>query len=306
MKAEYLENELIDSYLDGNLSGDELSAFESRLNLDSGFVSKVNNQKMFNQSLEDYELSKFHNKLDKFNPYKTPKSYNGFKWANLALGTLILSTVIVVVFNLYDSNKEIVSNVVDPIIVEAPIILIKEQKTNRESEPLEPISLGEVEEVIVVESKRNLSMYDFMDDESDVIELSEKVLATTNDGNELVEPFYVVIEKDIVEEDVLVITSDYNKKMHLTEDDNCSSLSFNAKIEMISDCKLEKGIIRVIDPEVSGGKSPYVYAVNENEFQSSLIFEDLEFGEYQVKIRDADGCVIKYHNKVLVESLDCK
>ncbi len=149
-------------------------------------------------------------------------------------------------------------------------------------------------------------MYDFIEEKASLNEKLRNESKSIPDLRESSEPAYVVVGKDIEEEDVLVITSDYNKKMHLIEDDQCSSLTFNAKIETLSDCELKKGTIKVVDPKVSGGKAPYTFAVDENEFQEKSTFKNLEVGEYQIKVKDAEGCIIKYHNRVTIKDLDCK
>ncbi len=112
MKAEYLENELIDSYLNGNLKGDELFSFESRLNLDTDFATKVNGQKDFNQSFEDHQLSKFHNRLDEFNPYKNPKLGSGITLRSLILGGVVLSGLTIASLSFFNTNNDKLETVI--------------------------------------------------------------------------------------------------------------------------------------------------------------------------------------------------
>ena len=310
MKAEYLENELIDSYLNGGLNGNELFAFESRMNSDTSFASKVNNQKTFNQSLEDHELAKFHNRLDQFNPYKNPRISTGFNWGRIAIGSSVLIGLIIGAVSYFSITPEPLEEISVRPVKEKELIVNKEENLTKK------VEIVNYESTIIEETKspssidtsegKELSMYDYMEGSDHNKDDSPNGKEIPNLGTKkLSEPSYVVVGKDIEEEEVLVITSDYNKKMHFIEDDGCSNLSLNTKIESISACESNKGVVKIIDPEVSGGKAPYVYSVNGEDFQELLIFNNLDVGEYQVRVKDSEGCIIKYHNKVQIKKLDC-
>lgn len=310
MKTEYIQSELIDAYLNGGLQGSQLMEFESKLSSDLKFASQVNNQRAFNKAFQDQELANFHGKLDQFNPYKTPKGVL-FPWGNIVVGITLLSGIIVGVLFLYNNAER-------PNIAEDTSIQ-KGPETDQQSRSSLKPSVLEVDNSVSFQKEFNskadgaktsgeqtdegVSMYDFIDSgvsNEKTGNIIESEIITSEESS------YIIVEKDIDQEDVMVISSDYKKKMHLVEDERCSDLNFNTKLEVISDCITKKGTINLVSPKMIGGKAPFEYAVNENDFQAGLNFENLPIGEYHIKIKDAEGCIINYHSKVVIKDLECK
>lgn len=54
------------------------------------------------------------------------------------------------------------------------------------------------------------------------------------------------------------------------------------------DCNIPAGTIEV---SASSGATPYEYSIDGNNFQSESIFTDLEIGNYQITVRDANNCI---------------
>ena len=308
MASDYLESELIDSFLNGNLKGDELVDFENRMSSDSNFASQVDNQKSFNQSVEDHELAKFHSKLDKFNPYKNAQNFTLFPWKRLALAVAVLSGLAIGSITLLNSDSDEESPDIEPFLT----------KQDGDSEPVSNISnktqvnseydlnQGKPQDEENKKEDNNLSMYDYLDGnkpskKDDNLKAKESISMLESS-----EPSYVVVGKEIQEENVLVISSDYNKTMKYDKDHKCSNLSLNAKIEVVSNCEAKSGVIKVIGPKIYGGKAPFLYGLNSGEFQKSLVFDNLSKGEYLIKVRDAEGCIIECHNQITVKLLDCE
>lgn len=55
-----------------------------------------------------------------------------------------------------------------------------------------------------------------------------------------------------------------------------------------------------IEASAQGGKSPYLYSLDGNDFQNTGRFENVRPGEYQVTIKDANGCELK-SSKILIQ-----
>jgi hypothetical protein len=82
---------------------------------------------------------------------------------------------------------------------------------------------------------------------------------------------------------VSCVSHDLNKTVDCSLSD--LSLSINS-VAMATSCSTTDGSIYI---EVSGGKQPYAYLLN-NEVQPSGTFTNLHAGIYSVGVRDANGC----------------
>lgn len=298
MGVEDIEFELIDAYLNGDLTGDRLISFEEKLSSDPNFAKNVNDQQVFNQSLEDYELARFHRKLNQYNPYRSGVVKSGYSYLK-NIGFLAAFAIVSASGFLYFSNdqelkEEIVTTSESLERVES-LSATKINKTTKNEKTIDTTPINkvkvdkEIKPEVVVSNKVNL------------IEEENNDTPVRSD-----EPSYLVVEREIIEEDVLVIKSDYKQKMNYTKEvDDCANLTFNAKIEVMADCEKGNGFIKIVNPTIEGGVKPFTYSINGGDFNSSLIFDQLNFGSYKLKVKDSNGCEIEYHNNILIQTSSC-
>ena len=49
----------------------------------------------------------------------------------------------------------------------------------------------------------------------------------------------------------------------------------------------------VIAEDITGGVAPYFYRLNEDEFSTTPVFDNLSMGTYQISVEDANGCSVE-------------
>ncbi len=70
---------------------------------------------------------------------------------------------------------------------------------------------------------------------------------------------------------------------------DCESSNLSLQIELLSSASCAKGGQITISP--SGGEPPYMYSINDNDFQSANTFSDIPAGSFVASVMDSKGCV---------------
>lgn len=84
----------------------------------------------------------------------------------------------------------------------------------------------------------------------------------------------------------------------------CDNTTITANIETSPTCIGEaNGNIAINSSSIKGGLSPYIFKLNNTDYQSVSYFDELKEGQYQLTIKDKNGCILVLNENV--ESKKC-
>ncbi|NQZ78085.1 MAG: hypothetical protein HRT61_18570 [Ekhidna sp.] len=100
---------------------------------------------------------------------------------------------------------------------------------------------------------------------------------------------------------VLLLSAVITSCVNHSEEDLISCSSSNLAIDNITSEKSGCGSPGSITIEVSGGEEPYSFSIDEQNFQSSAVFNDLVAGDFLISVTDALGCTVTENHTLLSE-----
>lgn len=277
--------QLIEAYLKGELSGNELADFESNMATDKNLAMEVKkarsiqnlviqNRLLNVKALAEQEQAKFKDKTN-----------HTQKWL---LGSVISAVIITGALFLYSQDK--VDN-------EAPTKQptpqkVTTEKTTTEAEPLPPKpilthpSTEQVSPSEVTPATKQLAMKP---------EEKELVIIDTAAEDELKE----ARPSDSIK---VVLTPKPQEKTVETMIDKCATTHLEADIVTSPSCKKEQtGEISI--SKISGGQAPYLKTIHNGSGDLVTQYHDLQAGNYIVVLIDANKC--KKEFSVEVQQKNC-
>ncbi|WP_431243724.1 T9SS type A sorting domain-containing protein [Flavobacterium sp. P21] len=88
-----------------------------------------------------------------------------------------------------------------------------------------------------------------------------------------------------------ITVKDTNGAQAITNNITITPISFPTLTFTQTNVSCSQGNDGTVIVSAAGGKAPYVYSINGGAFQSSNIFSNLAPGVYDIRIRDANGCL---------------
>jgi hypothetical protein len=277
MNPEYADIELIEKYLEGKLTADEVLNFEKRLNEDPSFVLQFEAQKISNTLLEDYEMLQ----LKKQMQLEMPKSSGGNTNYLLYVGaSLLIGLASYFTLNDYNNKKS-----------EDPVSIKKEENKVEKNIPLNST---------IDSNTKNIHTNDF--------KTTEKI---NNDKNTFInnEKEKINTPAIIPEQNKNIYTGNIKNivtvKDSFPKQKDCAGFVIEHTIEKENTCEgKNKGSIKVT--VIKGGSAPYKFSISSKQgFNTSGKFSFLSTGEYYLNIKENEGCVFQIKEPVKIEAKSC-
>lgn len=105
-----------------------------------------------------------------------------------------------------------------------------------------------------------------------------------------------------------VIKLDHNTDINnvVVEADICATTFITANIFSSPACDLQSnGKIVIASTSVKGGKSPYLYSIDGVNYSENSEFLNLNSSNYNVSIKDGNGCIVNLNKTYHLESKKC-
>ena len=295
-------NSLIQSYIQGGLTGQELFDFEEQLSTDIELREQVAvEQEMFNIFLDSDAL----NLKDMMNKDLNTKTTNKKSTTAVILlaitGIVILSTTTLLflensnspitnsiektqpaqkITQIHaDDNNHITTKVQDTITTKIITTINNDKKD----------SVSSVTDLITIESTQDTDLQDSIIINSSKIETDELPDSTQN----------------------TIPTATVNTRKTeepLPEESLCSNITYTGSVNVEpSSYLINDGEILLYKSTITGGQAPYSYDLNvEGDFFETEKITELAPGTYTLFIKDANGCVAKHLSEVIIKKSLCK
>jgi hypothetical protein len=280
MNREFEIYEYIDRYLQGELSEIELQQFKEKLQSDQEFKSIVEAQELAHEVLVYNELSKLKARMR--DDLKQTK--NGFgNWGKvLVISAVAITGSLLTYTYLHKTESSSEKKTVQQEI--------KSQDTQQpENQEIKNESLDQKHSIRVPESNtaapvvKDSSENDIKENHP-VENPTEKKGPVSNSSDK--EPTFAYPLKE----------PEISTKV------NCDVVHMFAEVRVDYGFKGQEEATIIIDPHsVKGGSGPYVYALDNSDFQIESRFTGIKDGKYQLKIKDHNNCISTLKKEVVVK-----
>jgi hypothetical protein len=278
MNPEYNDIELIERYLEGKLSAEELTAFEKRIQEDLSFAQQLEAQKMSNAILDDYEFVQLKKQMQLQMRLESPSS--GKKGGNNRNYLFFIGAAIIIGLSAYfilKDNEGNISSTSDFLLRnqgEESVVDKNEKPSNRTSD-----------DSIIIEKNKSITLAN--------IDSVKTGINTTSNG--------IIVKDTTIVKSIIVENKDSVSKQI-----DCSTLIIENTIEKEDACEgKNNGYIKI--NVIKGGARPYKFKINtKNGFTSSDKFNFLSAGEYYLSIKESSGCIIQIKESVKIQEKVCK
>lgn len=273
---------LIEKYLNGTASSEEVARVESLINTDPYFAELMNNEQLINEFAHLGGLMELKAKMKTMDFPKPSKPYA--KWGIAAATVLAVLFTYLILNNNASNSKAVVPENKEVTIVEnnskkkntakKDSIRVKptpEKVTATKEKPVNPIK------------KKSLS------------EKKASIPDTTSQKEVVIIP---EVEDNIVpEEQDEVLKTD-------STTNNCQLSFIEPEFEVKPSCE-DNNTGEIMINDISGSSPPFRYKVVENtDYTFNRIFSNLPAGSYNINIADADTCVTSF--TVTVGEKECQ
>lgn len=277
--------ELIDQYLQGKLPEDH--PFVQRLKEDDALAQEVELQRLTNIAILNRRLMDVEKLLDSQRSKFVRQNSTTWKWVLGATALLLVGTS--AYFYNASTTQEAQISSTKPTVEKSvlPENRLQEKPittpTKTESTKIETIIKNEEVEV----RKGN--------------DISKNIVAENNENV----PSYLSENKpsaDIHKTETKTESAPVNS--HISPKNPCADIHLKAFIEENRPCKgASDGYLTIKNPR--GGKAPYHYSLDNKPFQESSLFEGLASNDYNIVLKDANGCIEIVHEKYTLKSKNC-
>lgn len=280
--------ELIDRYLKGLLSDEERILFEKQQNENPAFAEEVKLQTLINDLVLEKGLADIRTKVGE--DLSNAKGGSWFKTSILFAGAFCLIAAGATYYYSYYSKEEVSSN----------LKVTEEAKKEDKGVSTGPaISLKEVQK-----DKNEPSGNSVLAKEAVSGSLPNNTSIAVKGGD---------LQQVNIVEDKIKPQGDYLKENEIKiiepapQQEPCENIIFEAISE--SSCfQKQTGKIQILISGIKGGRKPYAYSINGNDFGLGSIYQNLGEGDYLVQVKDSRGCIserqIHINEKPCVEFSD--
>lgn len=271
---------LIDQYLENNLQGEELAAFENKMKADLSFANQVQEQQMLNAFILEAELKDVRDRIEQDLSRIQQPSFFRTHWKWIGVGILSISWILY--FGI--SSKENTNKVL-------------QQSTSQSIEHTET-AVSEKNKITVNPTKISSNAKSNTYSHDNVSGIETKTSTTTT----IIDSIQIVKKIETITPFINPIDANHNPQIEArtteeTKKTDCSSIKITFSITTDMSCKNdETGSIYI--EKISGGMAPYSYTLNNKKIKEKNI-PDLAAGIYEVKISDKNGCSAEHKATVL-------
>lgn len=269
---------LIDQYLDNNLKGEELIAFENQLSQDADFTKAVAEQRILNDLILEAELKDVRAQIGKdlINIQKPSFFRMNWQW----IGLSILSICGILFFGL-NSNTDTVTQ---PSSVQ-PSEHTEKSVAPKTTTTQENTSTSTA--VITVKNHASVETSTIEETGTNNLAVIDSVHTSPKEGTPAVDS----TPANHTPATVTATAAEETKKTDCSVAKILFSLTTEASCE-----NTETGSIAI--EKLSGGTAPYSFSLNNKKVKEKII-SDLGAGTYEIKITDRNGCFTAHTATVL-------
>jgi hypothetical protein len=291
MRREIEIYELIERYLNNQLSADELSDIKARIVSDPGFAYEVEKQRNIHNLIHDSSLIQISDELKKIHKRHTsPKRFlRNWRWSFVfAPIVLLISSWLII------QKKQQTKNINPEIITGTEEIhenfsqdtIISREKILNTTHPQRQVQQSNIKTKQKIEPAEQQENITFPAAYTNHGDSSEKV--TVANTIEVIQPKIEQFEKTQIYK-----TKDNSKSTETLNTQPCDQVNITADLEIKESC-IEKptGRIFIDKGSIRGGSPPYEVSINNaGSFVNQMTFTSLIPGNYKVYIRDKNNCV---------------
>jgi hypothetical protein len=290
MRSELENFELIDRYLNNQLSGEALADFERKMKSDPAFQVEVRNHRLLHEMVMDQGLIEVRKKLQAIHHAQTVKN-NHFKRWGAGAGIVLIVALSLLTYSILTTDTDPISQS-KPAANEQKIAEKKSEAKVLEETPEAAKPLAEEKKEPAKEILKNTTAPSSV---PDLPKPSEEIKA----------------EIPAAGPDTL--------KFNKTPGQPVTSPLPEKKI---ADCHLETSLIRVTAIESCSnsptgkiviekgsdikGKSPFMFSTDNKNYSGEYMLTALYPGSYRLTIRDAAGCSWEYEKDIVIGEKDCR
>lgn len=297
MKQDIEINEWIESFLNGNLPGNETMAFRKKMEEDPGFAREVELHRQIRDIITEgaylhvkSELKTLH--LQKIKLTHRIKRITGFGMGALIIGMLIL----LVIPDVRVSKKDTIES--------SPVAPVRED-SNAATKLNSPLS-EKASEVAGIKSSQALSGEPATVDQSIQI---QTVHADTSGKTGIIRTEAAdENQKLLTDKPVQEPVENFNSiAVNVAEGGkpDCRKIKIEGSFSESESCSNKPTGSIVIDRQsLTGGQAPYTFSMNQINFRDTLLFSGLYPGSYPLYAKDANDCVNRI-GIALIRSVDC-
>lgn len=308
MKKDIELYELIENYLNDNLTAEERSAFETRISNDLDLASTVENHRQLSALIEEGTLLEIRDTIQKIhneNPGGGSSGITGKRivlYSAIAFITILTSLILIQTNNrkpksssplktqIVSDSIEISDNsgLADQQVTSAIESIINKEQIEEQKEnkiPIESIERSPNEKIL----------YETEEEKATVSEAETDKTAIPQEQNAPATEVSQQISK-----------ADKPAASHLMDSVNCDTVVISAEVLTEESCEERAtGKLLVIIESNKGATPPYYVSIdNGRNFQQNSQIVDLYPGNYSVWLKDKNNCLSKIGN-FLVGSIVC-
>ncbi|MBO9701390.1 MAG: gliding motility-associated C-terminal domain-containing protein [Sporocytophaga sp.] len=272
--------DLIDQYLKGDLSSEEIFAFEKEVGNNPELAEQLQLHQLADELSFEKGLVDIWEKVGQDLSQQPPPSLFYKKILMFFAGALILAGITIYYLTLRE--KEIIA--LPKSVTIKQVDQYDSNKAERSPEETLPENKANKKNMIGTEHK-------------------EKMLVVPHDTNLALKENLVASPK----EDSLIKQQPVNTTPPVIPDKTCPEITFGVHTK--PSCRnQENGSIQIQVSAIKGGEKPYSYSIDGNDFNLESFNNRLAKGIYQVKVKDQNGCVaqkqVEVHEKPCPEFKD--
>jgi hypothetical protein len=309
MKPIYDTYELIDRYLNNELSSEERMVFHSRLVSDAEFAETFELQKLTNELIIDRELIDLEKQLAKDLGIKKMSSFSWGKFFLYFIGAALVTSSTYYFIKRKDfSKKEISHKYIN--VVQGNENAKGMEMVHDNSEKPEVITSNKTEKMIFNYNTKDSKSPEGKSNENYSFENIESQGKNNLDHEEKSQHLVVGNPGLITSTDSVIRKSGNvntkNKLMGEVKKVDCSLIKISANSSVEGSCRNKAtGSIVVDEASVFGGTAPYSYSINGSNYFHDPKFLHLAPGKYALYIKDLHQCISVGQEKLEVKEIEC-
>ena len=276
MESDFTYYEQIDQYLTKNMSSNELADFEREMASNPSLQEEVTVQKELRDVVIGASLSDVRSMMEN-DLQQTPKQGINKKWLGF-LGVILCTSIGVFLYNSNPTKNDKVS--------------VSKSQHNEIAKPIHtntPIPKKESEIAVAKPIKHAYPT-----------EVTSSPARVDSVINPIIEKSEVKVESDAPAIQPTIALS--AKKEETTTQPQIAPFAFNGKVKTV-EAEYQKGNGEIhITGTVKGGKTPYQYAIYEDEYQNEKSFSNIAPGNYTVQVTDANNSTLVLDEVIIKES----
>ncbi len=281
MRPELETYQLIDNYLNGTLKGEDLQAFEQRLQTDPSLAEEVSFLQLTNEVVIGANFDSLRSQMTA-DIADIDASKNNRTWG---LSSIVLGIVSIGVIGMYTLSKEKEETAHLTPVLQKPSVL--ENQTTEQ-----PVVTEHVLQPIVTEKPIHADTITLVPTASPV----EKVIAQTPEQH--INQDHTTTDYPVIKASETNILAPVSKT---TEPINpCELVTLKAVITSTPSCDdASNGSITIPMNQISGGTKPYKISFNKlKDASTKEQYAYLPAGTYTINITDANGCTKNFSSEV--------